>query len=207
MATRWTRTIQLLGNDIQEKFNIPYDESDNGAGNGTLLQPGQFNIADISMTVPQGGIIGNSTDEIAILTTDADKTIFDTFVNFPLYISDSSAQYWRINVSLSGTIDKTSYFGVYPVIFLKDTTKYSSVFNSNTPYVMFSLPISPTQSTFSGSFTDIVNFGGFNAYLDSGQPHVGTRIALRLRNIYGEVQDFNITSLNVQYTLEPVSRT
>lgn len=196
-----------INTDIPMHFQDPYKISDDGAADGTLLQPGVFNIADISMTVPQGGIIENSTDEIPILTTDADKTIFDTFVNFPLYISDSSAQYWRINVSLSGTTDKPSSFGVYPVIFLRNTTKYSSVFNSNTPYLMFSFPISPTKSTFSASFTDIVNFGGFNAYLVSGQPHVGTRIAIRACNIYGEVQDFNITSLNVQYTLEPVSRT
>jgi len=206
MAIRWTPTIKLLGNDIQQKFNTPYETSDNGAGNGTLLQPGHFNIADISMTTPQGGITVSSTDTMNVAVEATNLLLFDTYTNFPLYISDSSAQYWRINISLSGKTSNSLIFGVYPVIILNNVNKFSSVFNSDTPYTIFSLPAGEVN-LFSASFTDIVHFDGLNAYLTTGQPSVPIRVTLKLHSIYGEPQAFDITSLNVQYTLEPVSRT
>lgn len=206
MATRWTRTIKLLGNDIQQKFNIPYSTSDNGAGDGTLLQPGQFNIADISMTVPQGGITESSGDIITLSAGSTNVVIFDTYTNFPLYISDSSAQYWRINVSLSGKISEDAVFGIYPVVMLNGTAKYSTVFNTSNQFTVNGVS-KASGAVFSASFTDIVYFSGLNAYLTTGNPSIPIRILIKANNDFLGINSFEISSISVQYTIEPVSRT
>lgn len=195
-----------INTDIPMHFQDPYKISDDGAADGTLIQPGVFNIADISMTVPQGGVIETTSDIVDLDAGDTDVVIFDTYTNFPLYISDSSAQYWRINVSLTGKTSEPTLFGVYPVVMLNGTPKYSFVFNNINQFTVVA-NAKTLSNHFSASFTDIVHFSGLNAYLITGQPYVPIRILVKANNDFVSAQNIQISSVNVQYTLEPVSRT